>query len=62
MYLSGRRWRPGVDPIAEDPLVGLPELAGAGEHSAAIDADGESESEPVLEREQLGTALGIPVE
>ena len=43
---------PGVDPVAEDALVGLAELAGAGEDSAAIDANGEIEGEAVFEGEQ----------
>ena len=42
-----------VDPVGEDPLVRPAELAGAGEHAAAVDPDRKAEGAAVLEGQLL---------
>ena len=53
---------PTVDPVGEDPLVGLAKLAGSGQDAAAVDPDGKVKGGAVFERKQLGTELRGPVE
>jgi hypothetical protein len=51
-----------VEPVGEDALVGAPELAGAGEDSAAVYIYGEVEGFAVFERECFGGEFGGAVE
>jgi hypothetical protein len=49
--------RPGMNPEAEDALIGLPKLPGSGKNTAAIDPYGEVKGHAILEGEKLGALL-----
>ena len=42
-----------VNPKRKDPLIGSPELSGAGEHAAAVHEDRQTERFAVLQRQRF---------
>ena len=52
----------GIEPIGEDALISAAELAGTGEHAAAVYKDGEAKRFTVFEGERFAGELGGTIE
>lgn len=59
---EGAAGNPRVDPVAENPLIGLTKLPGPCKYSTTVDPDGKVKGESILQSEQFGASLGTTVE